>query len=184
MSCTNKIGAAINAGCPTPNRGFAEEVLIANFDEIATKTFNVDTAIASDIVMGAGKKFYSAFMQTKKPFDGTKITGVEKLFGWLFDNETKIVITGNTPANSELINTMVNGRFVMIFKQVGVSDNSKYPVMGLEIGLKVSAAELVAYDDNGGWSVTLTEEMCQSAGMFVWKTDLATTDALWASLKA
>ena len=184
MACTDKIGAAINSGCPTAQRGFAEEVLIGNYDEIATKTYDVNTALLSDVVMASTKKFYSCYMKTKKPFDGTKITGVEKLFSWLFDNETKIVIAGNNPANSALINTMVNGRFVMIFKQLGVEDNSKYPVMGIEVGLKVSAAEIVPYDDNTGWVVTLKEEMCESAGMFLFKTDIATTDALWTSLKA
>ena len=184
MACVTKLGSPINSGCPTPNRGFKQIAWIGNTEEIETKTYDVDTAICSDLLMASGKKFYPVEIRTKKPFDATKITGVEKLFGFLFDNETEVIVVGNSPTSSAIVNILSKGLFTMIFEQKGIEDNSKYPIIGVEVGLSMSAAALEPYGDKGGWSITLKEEMCESAGMFLWNTNIATTDALVASLTA
>lgn len=181
MSCTSLLSGAINAGCPATPKGFEQDAYIYNKADIESTVYDVTTGLCSSIIMKSGKKGYPVTVRGLQPFKEFKVNGVQKSFGMQFDADVSIIVLGNTPTASASVNVLTKGEFVLMLTQKGVSDSSKYPVIGIESGLIANGATLEPYGDNGGWVVPMKESMREASGLFVWITDLATTNALIAA---
>lgn len=181
MSCTSLLSGAINANCPATPKGFEQDANIYNKAEIETLTYDVTTGLCSSIVMKTGKKGYPLTIRGLKPFESFKTNGVQKPFGMQFESEVSLIIIGNTPASSAIVKILTQGEFVLIINQKGVIDNSRNAIVGLETGLIATGSTLEPYSDNGGWVVPMKESMKDAAGVFVYNTDRATTDAMIAA---
>jgi len=181
MSCTSLISAAINPNCPATPKGFEQDASIYNKADIETVVYDVTTGLVTSIIMKSGKKGYPVTIRGTQPFKEFKVTGEQKNYGMMFKGEVSIIVLGNTPNAAATVNVLTKGEFVLLLTQKGVSDSSKYPIIGIESGLIADSASLEPYGDNGGWIVPMSESMREAAGLFVWITDLATTNALIAA---
>ena len=170
----------LSACSDKPSMGLDPVALIANKAEIATSPFNTDTMLVTDITMASGKKFYQVIARPNKPYDEFKITAEDKSFGKSFKREITLILKGLTPASVQQVKNLSAGEFVMILKQKGVSTSEKYPALGFETSL--TGATFEWNQAEGAWTCVLSEDMLDVPALFLWKTNLATTDALVAAL--
>jgi hypothetical protein len=172
----------LNPCTAKPSMGLDSIALIANKAEIATSPYSTTTMLVTDLTMESGKYFYEVVARPNKPFDEFKISAEEKKFGKTFKREVTLILKGLSPSSVQQVNILSKGEFVLIFKQKGVSDSSKYPALGIETSL--TGATFEWNQAEGAWTCVLSEDMLDVPALFLWKTDLATTDALFEGLTA
>jgi len=168
-----KLSADINTSCDAQTNLTAEvEGLLINYPEILTKTTNATTkTICENLVLTAGASItaYKVFIRGLKPFDGTKVTGTTQAYGTAYDQDTKLVLYGNTPDNAAVVKIFAGGRFLLIYKQASQVGTSAYRViLGYEGGLHAEAPALDIYGADGGWAVPMKATMQSSPLMFLW----------------
>jgi hypothetical protein len=167
---TGDIGACTDV----TSKGFAQKAQIGNFSEIATKT--VSGALVTALTLTSPKTTHEVIVKGLRPFEEMTVTGAEKKTGMVFSNAVTIHLKGLTPANSALAKTLSNGVFFMILTQLGTVTNEKYPAPGIQAGLKCS--EFTWNAEEGAYVATLTENMADMPLLFIWDTNIGTTDAL------
>ena len=126
------------------------------------------------------------------PFTGTTTSFVSGTYQNTFTNTVQFVVLDNGPDVCEsVIDALANGRFVMIlentFKGLNKESNkgdAAFQIYGYTQGLAASAIENDKYseDTNGGWLVTLQETKASKSGMFLYKSDYATTKKMFETL--
>lgn len=183
MTCSDLLTSSINANCPTTPKGFEPVGYLYNRSEIdfVNSAYDVTTGKITEFLMKSTAKGYPVTIRGLQPYKEVKVTGEMKPYGIMFNAEASITVLGNTPATSVVVNILTKGEFVLVLVQKGVQDESKYFCLGWESGLIADSATLEPYGDNGGYIVPMKETMRQAPALFVWKTNLATTDALIAS---
>ena len=172
----DKLGANITACGVNPQRGFDETAYLL---DISTATITQSGNLWIDL---SGCTLYSVKVNGLQPFNGTNIKSAQQLAAVLFESQVSFPIVGVNPTNAATVNKLTNGRYAMIFKQKGANDNSKYLVVGGETGLKFESSEMTAYDDSNGFKIMLKESGAINSAQFLYKTNVATTDDLIASL--
>jgi hypothetical protein len=170
----------LSACSDKPSMGLDPVALIANKAEIATSLYSTTTMLVTDIDMADGKKFYQIVARPNKPYDEFKVSAEDKSFGKSFKREITLILKGLTPSSVQQIKNLSAGEFVIILKQKGVSSSEKYPILGIETSL--TGATFEWNQAEGAWTCVLSEDMLDVPALFLWKTDLATTDALVAGL--
>lgn len=194
--CDFLLAKDIAASCVDPVvPGFEQEGIIMNRDEIdfGAITFDNDRSnVISQLAMLAGKRAYKVRVLGNTPFTGTGTSFVAGTYQNTFTNTVQFVVLDNGPEVCEsIIDALANGRFVMIlentFKGLNKDTNkgdAAFQIYGYTQGLAASAIENDKYseDTNGGWLVTMTETKASKSGMFLYKTDYATTKAMFDSL--
>jgi len=174
------LNSNLSACSDKPSMGLDPVALIANKAEIATSPYSTTTMLVTDLTMAAGKKFYQVIARPNKPYDEFKITAEDKSFGKTFKREITLILKGLTVASVQAVKKLSSGEFVMILKQKGTSDGNKYPALGFETSL--TGATFEWNQAEGAWTCVLSEDMLDVPALFLWKTDLATTDSLVAGL--
>lgn len=126
------------------------------------------------------------------PFTGTKVTMSKGTYRNTFDNEFAMTILDNSPdVCKNVIDGLANGDYVVVFenkyKNLNKTTNkgdSVYQIMGLRQGLNAETIENDKYseDTDGGWAVLLKETKAPESALFLYKTDMVTTEALFNSL--
>lgn len=169
---TTDIGACTD----TTSKGFAQKAVIINYSEIATKTIDGTDPLITALTLASTKVGFEVIVKGMRPFEELTVTATERRTGMVFGSQLQIPIKGLTPATSKTVKTLADGRFAVILTQLGETGNAKYPAMGFQGGLKASAVEWSA--EEGAWIVTLDEASNDQPVLFVWDTNLATTDAL------
>ena len=172
----------LNACTDKPSMGLDAIALIGNKAEIATSPFSTTTMLATDLTMTGGKYFYQVIARPNNPFDEFKISAEDKKFGKTFKREVTLILKGLSPTSVQQVNNLSKGEFVLIFKQKGVSDSSKYPILGVETSL--TGATFEWNQAEGAWTCVLTEDMLDVPALFLWKTNIGTTDSLVDGLTA
>jgi hypothetical protein len=148
--------------------------------------------VISQIAMLAGKRAYKVRVLGNTPFTGTTTSFVSGTYQNTFTNTVQFVVLDNGPDVCEsVIDALANGRFVMIlentFKGLNKESNkgdAAFQIYGYTQGLAASAIENDKYseDTNGGWLVTLQETKASKSGMFLYKSDYATTKKMFETL--
>ena len=178
MICT-KLAQNIDNCSATPQRGWEEEAYIFDIEGMTlTKSGNIITDMAA---VGANK-VYKVKINGLQPYNGTMIEGAQQLAAMLFNGTASLIVLGNGPTQATIINGLANGRYGIILKQKCVTDNSRFMVIGSEVGAKLATATFESYSEARGWTVTMTEELAINAATFLYKTDVATTQSLIDSL--
>ena len=194
--CEFLLARDIAASCSDPVvPGFEQEGIIMNRDEIDFGAITFDTTrsnVISQIAMLAGKRAYKVRVLGNTPFTGTTTSFVSGTYQNTFTNTVQFVVLDNGPDVCEsVIDALANGRFVMIlentFKGLNKESNkgdAAFQIYGYTQGLAASAIENDKYseDTNGGWLVTLQETKASKSGMFLFKTDYATTKEMFETL--
>lgn len=194
--CEFLLARDIAASCSDPVvPGFEQEGIIMNRDEIDFGAITFDTArsnVISQIAMLAGKRAYKVRVLGSTPFTGTTTSFVSGTYQNTFTNTVQFIVLDNGPDVCEsVIDALANGRFVMIlentFKGLNKESNkgdAAFQIYGYTQGLAASAIENDKYseDTNGGWLVTLQETKASKSGMFLYKSDYATTKKMFETL--
>lgn len=194
--CEFLLARDIAASCSDPVvPGFEQEGIIMNRDEIDFGAITFDTTrsnVISQIAMLAGKRAYKVRVLGNTPFTGTTTSFVSGTYQNTFTNTVQFVVLDNGPDVCEsVIDALANGRFVMIlentFKGLNKESNkgdAAFQIYGYTQGLAASAIENDKYseDTNGGWLVTLQETKASKSGMFLYKSDYATTKRMFETL--
>ena len=194
--CEFLLARDIAASCSDPVvPGFEQEGIIMNRDEIDFGAITFDTTrsnVISQIAMLAGKRAYKVRVLGNTPFTGTSTSFVSGTYQNTFTNTVQFVVLDNGPDVCEsVIDALANGRFVMIlentFKGLNKESNkgdAAFQIYGYTQGLAASAIENDKYseDTNGGWLVTLQETKASKSGMFLYKSDYATTKKMFDTL--
>lgn len=194
--CEILLSQDIAASCNDPVvPGFEAEGIIMNRDEIDFGSIEFDSArpnVISQLAMLSGKRAYKVRVLGSTPFTGTTTSFVAGTYQNTFTNTVQFVVLDNGPDVCEnVINALANGKFVMIlentFKGLNKTTNkgdAAFQIYGYTQGLAASAIENDKYseDTNGGWLVTMQETKASKSGMFLYKTDYATTKAMFDSL--
>lgn len=194
--CEFLLAKDIAASCSDPVvPGFEQEGIIMNRDEIDFGAITFDTTrsnVISQIAMLAGKRAYKVRVLGNTPFTGTTTSFVSGTYQNTFTNTVQFVVLDNGPDVCEsVIDALANGRFVMIlentFKGLNKESNkgdAAFQIYGYTQGLAASAIENDKYseDTNGGWLVTLQETKASKSGMFLYKSDYATTKKMFETL--
>ena len=196
--CEILLSQDIASSCNDPVvPGFEAEGIIMNRDDIDFGSIEFDSArpnVISQLAMLSGKRAYKVRVLGSTPFTGTTTSFVAGTYQNTFTNTVQFVVLDNGPDVCEnVINALANGKFVMIlentFKGLNKSTNkgdAAFQIYGYTQGLAASAIENDKYseDTNGGWLVTMQETKASKSGMFLFKTDYATTKAMFDSLTA
>ena len=169
---TTDIGACTD----TTSKGFAQKAVIGNYSEIATKTIDTTDPLVTALTLAATKVAFEVLVKGNRPFEELTVTAAERKTGMVFNGQLQIHIKGLTPASSKVAKVLADGRFFVILTQLGEVGNAKYPAFGMQGGLKATAVEWSV--EEGAWIVTLDEMSNDQPVLFVWDTNLATTDAL------
>lgn len=178
MICT-KLAQNIDNCSATPQRGWEEEAYIFDIEGMTlTKSGNIITNMAA---VGSNK-VYKVKINGLQPYTGTMIEGAQQLAAMLFNGTASLIVLGNGPTQATIINGLANGRYGIILKQKGVTDNSRFMVIGSEVGAKLATATFESYSEARGWTVTMTEELAINAATFLYKTNVTTTQSLIDSL--
>ena len=194
--CEFLLARDIAASCSDPVvPGFEPEGIIMNRDEIDFGAITFDNSrsnVISQIAMLAGKRAYKVRVLGNTPFTGTSTSFVSGTYQNTFTNTVQFVVLDNGPDVCEsVIDALANGRFVMIlentFKGLNKESNkgdAAFQIYGYTQGLAASAIENDKYseDTNGGWLVTLQETKASKSGMFLYKSDYATTKKMFETL--
>lgn len=194
--CEFLLARDIAASCSDPVvPGFEQEGIIMNRDEIDFGAITFDTTrsnVISQIAMLAGKRAFKVRVLGNTPFTGTTTSFVSGTYQNTFTNTVQFIVLDNGPDVCEsVIDALANGRFVMIlentFKGLNKESNkgdAAFQIYGYTQGLAASAIENDKYseDTNGGWLVTLQETKASKSGMFLFKTDYATTKEMFETL--
>lgn len=187
--CGASISGNIQPDCDniiTP--GLEQIGVIINRNDIATWTESSDNPnIIEGITLKQNKNAYVIYQMGNQPFNGTSVAFEEGSVVNTFTNTCSFVILDNGPeVCNNVVDNLANGTFVVLFKnkfsEKDASGNHPglWQVMGKERGLKASGIDCDKYSDdtNSGWAITLTEQKATKSGIFVFKTDDASTDTM------
>lgn len=191
--CEKLLAGCIGADCDNPIfSGMESKAWIWNKSEIASLTYDTQNPnIVTDITMkevsaGVNAVGYTITQLGKQPFSGTNTSMVEGNTSNKFNEVFSFVVPDNSPAAAMLLDNIANGKFVVVVKNeyTGSDNKGVYQIYGAKKGLVATAMERDAYgeDTDGGWAVTLTAENTPNSAMFVYKTDLQTTETFLDSI--
>ena len=168
-------------------KGFADEAVIVNRAEVDFDSITANSTYPNQIEnfpVLTGAEGYRLGQPNVQPFAESQQEMAQGTYFNTFTNTVHFLVTDNDAIIGRLIDTLANGEFVVILRKKVAVAGYQYIVMGLDTGLKATEMSRDFYDDDtlGAWAITLTEEGAPMSGRYLWKTDLATTEAILASL--
>lgn len=194
-SCDNLIKMNIERNCADPlAMGYEKKGILINREDVDFGSVQFDPTnnnIISQLSLKSGKYGFIVYQNGSKPFNGTtKTVEVSETLGASVTSAVHIVLPDHSPAIIEgVVDPVLNGEFLFISfnKHKGLNNAngaSAFEVHGFYQGLTISEGSRDAYSEEtgGGWAFTLTETRAPKAGLFLFKTDYETTEAMVNSL--
>ncbi len=189
-TCDKLLAANIAPDCANPQvAGVEADGIIINradidFDSCVKDETNPN--IVKTLALKSGKKGYSIYQQGNSPFTGTNTAFTAGTYTNKFVKQVNFVVFDHSAdCSHNIIDQLANGSFVVILKNKyrGSDSKSKFEIYGFEAGLKQSEGTREAYseDTDGGWSVAM-QETAPTSGIFLFNTDLTTTESAIESL--
>lgn len=191
--CDFNLAADIAADCESMSvKGLGNNGYIINFADIDKSASTLDTAnpsVLKTLVLKTGKKAYRCYVPGKTPFTGTNKAMVAGTYVNTWTKQVKLVILNEGPdVSTDIVDKLANGQFVVILenKATGAGGKATYEVYGFEAGLSATemANDKYSEETNGGYSCTLEETGANKSGLFLFSTDIATTQGILDSLVA
>ena len=167
------LAANIGSCSDKTSKGFAKVGIIGNTSQMKM-TLDIANGLVTDLTKSAVA--YEVYQRGNDPFSDLAVTAESKKTGQVFTKEIKVYVRGLNPTSTTTVDKLANGSVYLILQQLGVNDNSKYPILGAESSLMCTAVEWSA--DEGAFEVTLQEKNGDAPLLFVWKTNENTTDSL------
>jgi hypothetical protein len=184
----------IERNCADPlAMGYEKKGILINRDDVdfGSVVFDAENNnIISTLALKEGKFGFWVYQHGSKPFNGTNKNVEVGELGNSVTSNVHIVLPDHSPAIIEgVVDPVLNGEFLFISfnKHKGLNNAngaSAFEVHGFYQGLTISEGSRDAYSEEtgGGWAFTLTETKAPKAGLFLFDTDYATTEAMVNSL--
>ena len=139
----SEISAGVLNDCDNPPVGGADDrLIIYNFDDIESYTYNVtDPRIIESIVMKADKVGY--VFEGKQQSNEPKQTLVKKKYNSSWDHEVTFKIFSGTPIAKAQVEKMKDGKFIALIQNnyQGVAGNGAFELYGKATGLYLEASD-------------------------------------------
>lgn len=189
--CDKLIAKDIDFACDEMSvRGLEADGLIINRNDIdfgSTVFSSQNPNIIETLVLKEGKRAYKVVQLGNTPFTGVASNLTVGTYVNTWTHDIPIAVLANDPGVAkDIIDPLANGSYVLILKNKnkGVNGNGEYQVFGYNQGCRASAGVREAYseDTEGGWLMTLQETNAPKSAIFFFKTDSATTEAMYNSL--
>ena len=193
--CDKFLAKDIQANCDDPIvKGIeANGVVInrADIDFAAVEFNSTNKNIIENLVLKAGKCGYEISVPTPTPFSGTSTTMEEGANRKTFTNNLGFVILDNGPEVAEIIDTLANGEFVVVYEnkfkglqKEELKGASTYQIVGYYQGLRAATLENDKYSDDteGGWNVVLTETKSPKSALFLYAGNAEASEKEFNSL--
>ena len=147
--------------------------------------------VIEELPLKSGKKGYLVKQNHKGAFSETKTSMNAGTFKNTFNNEVHIKVFDAGPEGARQVTNLANSELVVILPQkqknmrnysIGAGE-ACYRIYGLDNGLQATECsnDPSSEDIGNAWAMTLQENGASSAALYLFKTDLATTEALVAS---
>lgn len=183
--CQKLITACIGADCDNPIfQGADSKAWIINKSQIDHLVYSqTNPNIITEIVMkqydddgtDVDYPIYTIEQISKTPFTGTTSAMAEGNVQNTMTETFAFTVPDNCPTAAMLLDNMMNGRFMVIFKNefTGSDNQGQYQVIGSKKALICNAMERDLYSDDtdSAWSVTLVSEKAPNSAMFIVHTD-------------
>lgn len=172
-------------------KGFEQDAYLMLKSDIDLETTTRTGNIITTLTLQTGKKAFKVHSPSSDtPFTGTTSEGTKTTFGSVVDKTVSLLLMANSPYNSETVDALRNGKYVLIVENVakGVNTPTKgdqaFEVFGFEQGLTYDTHTKDPYNDdsNGGYVVIMKELQAKSAGVYFFKTDYTATKAALESM--
>lgn len=183
VNCVDLIQKGYQKDCARePKKGLGREAVLINYEDIdwANVVVGADANIITTLPLKSGKVGYS-IVQFKDPFNGTAKAFHEGTYINSWDKTFVFAtITRDQQQSLKLNDPMANGKYVVIVRnEDGGSDGkATFEIYGYHNGLKLTAADHNPYGDTyGGDLFTSQEQEAGRSAMYLFNTDVATTEA-------
>lgn len=183
VTCSDLIAKGYQKECARdPKKGFGREAILLNYDDIdwPNVVVGADANIITTLPLKSGKVGYSV-VNYKDPFNGTVKAFHEGTYINSWDKTFVFAtITRDQQQSLKLNDPLANGKFIVIVhNEDGGSDGkATYEIYGYHNGLKLTAADHNPYGDTfGGDLFTAQEQEAVRSAMYLFNTDLETTEA-------
>lgn len=183
VNCVDLIQQGYQKDCARePKKGFGREAILINYEDIdwANVVVGADANIITTLPLKSGKVGYS-IVQFKDPFNGTAKAFHEGTYINSWDKTFVFAtITRDQQQSLKLNDPLANGKYVVIVRnEDGGSDGkATFEIYGYHNGLKLTAADHNPYGDTyGGDLFTSQEQEAGRSAMYLFNTDVATTEA-------
>ena len=150
-------------------------------------TFDATTGnLITDIVLTAGKQGY--LFETGLEMVKPKITAELKNGITFYKQELEFPASGLDAVSEKTLDDLKEIPVVSVYKNTfhGIAGETKYKVLGVDSGLRLTKREIDPNGDFAGWIVGLSsrDNALESVGQYsLYKTDEATTDGVYAALQ-
>jgi hypothetical protein len=183
VNCVDLIQRGYQKDCARePKKGLGREAVLINYEDIdwANVVVGADANIITTMPLKSGKVGYS-IVQFKDPFNGTAKAFHEGTYINSWDKTFVFAtITRDQQQSLKLNDPLANGKYVVIVRnEDGGSDGkATFEIYGYHNGLKLTAADHNPYGDTyGGDLFTSQEQEAGRSAMYLFNTDVATTEA-------
>jgi hypothetical protein len=183
VNCVDLIQRGYQKDCARePKKGLGREAVLINYEDIdwANVVVGADANIITTLPLKSGKVGYS-IVQFKDPFNGTAKAFHEGTYINSWDKTFVFAtITRDQQQSLKLNDPLANGKYVVIVRdEAGGSDGkATFVIYGYHNGLKLTAADHNPYGDTyGGDLFTSQEQEAGRSAMYLFNTDVATTEA-------
>jgi hypothetical protein len=183
VNCVDLIQRGYQKDCARePKKGLGREAVLINYEDIdwANVVVGADANIITTLPLKSGKVGYS-IVQFKDPFNGTAKAFHEGTYINSWDKTFVFAtITRDQQQSLKLNDPLANGKYVVIVRnEDGGSDGkATFEIYGYHNGLKLTAADHNPYGDTyGGDLFTSQEQEAGRSAMYLFNTDVATTEA-------
>jgi hypothetical protein len=183
VNCVDLIQQGYQKDCARePKKGLGREAILINYEDVdwAKVVVGADANIITTLPLKSGKVGYS-IQQFKDPFNGTAKAFHEGTYINSWDKTFVFAtITRDQQQSLKLNDPLANGKYVVIVRnEDGGSDGkATFEIYGYHNGLKLTAADHNPYGDTyGGDLFTSQEQEAGRSAMYLFNTDVATTEA-------
>jgi hypothetical protein len=183
VNCVDLIQQGYQKDCARePKKGLGREAVLINYEDIdwANVVVGADANIITTLPLKSGKVGYS-IVQFKDPFNGTAKAFHEGTYINSWDKTFVFAtITRDQQQSLKLNDPLANGKYVVIVRNEdgGKDGKATFEIYGYHNGLKLTAADHNPYGDTyGGDLFTSQEQEAGRSAMYLFNTDVATTEA-------
>lgn len=184
VTCSDLIAKGYQKECARePKKGFGREAVLINYEDVdwANVVVGADANIITTLPLKAGGKQGYSVVNFKDPFNGTVKSFHEGTYINSWDKTFMFAtITRDQKQSLQLNDPLANAKFIAIVKNEDAGSDGKctFEIYGFHNGLKLTAAEHNPYGDTyGGDLFTAQEQEAGRSAMYLFNTDVTTTEA-------
>ncbi len=184
VTCVDLIAKGYEKDCDRePKKGFGREAILINYEDVDWDNIvmGADANIVTTLPLKSGGKQGYKVVQYKDPFSGSNKSFHE---GTYFNSWDKTLVfallTRDQKQSLQLVDPLTNGKFIAIMRNEDAGSDGKctFEIKGFHNGLKLTAGEENPYGETyGGMLLTATEAEAGRSAMYLFNTDVATTEA-------